>query len=243
MWSLYKKEIISFFSSLTGYLVVGVFLMLSGLFLWVVPGELNILFSEYASLDSLFYLAPWLYLFLVPAVTMRLFADEKRIGTMELLFTRPLTEMQIVSAKYLAGLSLIIVSLLPTLIYYFSVYQLGSTVGNIDTGGTNGSYIGLLFLASIYVAIGVFSSSLTDNQVVAFVTSVILCFVFYFGFDALSDVVSNNQLRSIVLNWGIDSHYQSISRGVIDSRDIIYFLSVIGVFLFASKTVLLSRKW
>ncbi|WP_282037168.1 gliding motility-associated ABC transporter permease subunit GldF [Saccharicrinis aurantiacus] len=243
MWSLYKKEIISFFSSLTGYLVVGVFLMLSGLFLWVVPGELNILFSEYASLDSLFYLAPWLYLFLVPAVTMRLFADEKRIGTMELLFTRPLTEMQIVLAKYLAGLTLIIVSLLPTLIYYFSVYQLGSTVGNIDTGGTNGSYIGLLFLASIYVAIGVFSSSLTDNQVVAFVTSVILCFVFYFGFDALSDVVSSNQLRSIVLNWGIDSHYQSISRGVIDSRDIIYFLSVIGVFLFASKTVLLSRKW
>ncbi|WP_075601658.1 gliding motility-associated ABC transporter permease subunit GldF [Saccharicrinis aurantiacus] len=243
MWSLYKKEIISFFSSLTGYLVVGVFLMLSGLFLWVVPGELNILFSEYASLDSLFYLAPWLYLFLVPAVTMRLFADEKRIGTMELLFTRPLTEMQIVLAKYFAGLTLIIVSLLPTLIYYFSVYQLGSTVGNIDTGGTNGSYIGLLFLASIYVAIGVFSSSLTDNQVVAFVTSVILCFVFYFGFDALSDVVSNNQLRSIVLNWGIDSHYQSISRGVIDSRDIIYFLSVIGVFLFASKTVLLSRKW
>lgn len=243
MWSLYKKEIVSFFSSLTGYLVVGVFLVLSGLFLWVIPGQLNILFGGYASLDSLFYLAPWLYLFLVPAVTMRLLADEKRIGTIELLFTRPISEMQIIAAKYLAGLTLVLISLLPTLIYYFSVYQLGSTVGNIDTGGTNGSYIGLFFLAAIYVAIGIFCSALSDNQVVAFVLSVLFSFLFYFGFDALADVLSSNSLQSVVLYCGIDSHYQSISRGVVDTRDIVYFITVIGVFLFAAKTVLLSRKW
>ncbi len=243
MLTLLKKEITSFFSSVTGYLVVGVFLVLTGLFLWVIPGELNILFGGYATLDSLFYLAPWLYLFLVPAVTMRLFAEEKRIGTIELLFTQPISEMKIVLAKYLAGLALVVISLLPTMIYYYSVYVLGNPVGNIDTGGTNGSYLGLFFLAAIYVSIGVFCSSITENQIVAFVLAVVLSFVFYFGFDAVADVFHSNAIKNIVVALGIDSHYQSISRGVVDSRDVVYFVSVIAVFLYGTKTVLVSRKW
>ncbi|WP_066629475.1 gliding motility-associated ABC transporter permease subunit GldF [Labilibacter marinus] len=243
MWSLYRKEIASFFSSLTGYLVVGVFLVLTGLFLWVIPGEMNILFGGYSSLDSLFYLAPWLYLFLVPAVTMRLLADEKKSGTIELLYTRPLTEIHIVLAKYLAGLTLVVISLLPTLIYFYSIVQLGNPVGNIDFGGTWGSFIGLFFLAGIYVAIGVFCSSLTDNQIVSFVLAVVLSFIFYYGFEALSQVMSGSGAQSVIVYLGIDEHYQSMSRGVIDSRDLLYFLSVITLFIYLTRTVLSSRKW
>ncbi len=243
MWSLYRKEITSFFSTITGYLVVGVFLVLTGLFLWVVPGQMNILFGGYATLDSLFYLAPWLYLFLVPAITMRLFADEKRTGTIELLYTRPLSEFHIVLSKYLAGLSLVIISLIPTLIYFYSVIQLGNPVGNIDYGGTWGSFIGLLFLAGIYVAIGVFCSSLTDNQIVSFVMAVLFSFVFYYGFEAISQVMSSNSTQSVIVYLGIDEHYQSMSRGVVDSRDLLYFFSVIILFLVLTRTVLGSRKW
>ncbi len=243
MWSLYKKEIASFFSSLTGYLVIGVFIIITGLFLWVIPGEMNILYGGYATLESLFYLAPWLYLFLVPAVTMRLFAEEKRTGTIELLYTRPISELQIVLAKYFAGVSLVIISLLPTLIYFYSVVQLGNPVGNIDYGGTWGSFIGLFFLAAIYVGIGTFCSSLTDNQIVSFVLSVMLCFIFYYGFEALSQVFDSNQLKTSIVFLGIDVHYQSISRGVIDSRDLIYFFSTISIFTYATRFVLISKKW
>ena len=242
MWSLYRKEISSFFSSVTGYLVAGVFLVLTGLFLWVIPGQMNILFGGYASLDSLFYLAPWLYLFLVPAVTMRLFADEKRTGTMELLYTRPISEWHIVMAKYLAGFTLVVISLLPTLVYFYSVIQLGNPVGNIDFGGTWGSFIGLLFLSGIYVAIGVFCSSLTDNQIVSFIMAVVLSFVFYYGFEALSQMVSGSS-QSLIVFMGIDEHYQSMSRGVLDSRDVLYFLSMIALFLYLTRTVLSSKKW
>ncbi len=242
MWSLYRKEISSFFSSVTGYLVAGVFLVLTGLFLWVIPGQMNILFGGYASLDSLFYLAPWLYLFLVPAVTMRLFADEKRTGTMELLYTRPISEWHIVMAKYLAGFTLVVISLAPTLVYFYSVIQLGNPVGNIDFGGTWGSFIGLLFLSGIYVAIGIFCSSLTDNQIVSFIMAVVLSFVFYYGFEALSQMVSGSS-QSLIVFMGIDEHYQSMSRGVLDSRDVIYFLSMITLFLYLTRTVLSSKKW
>ena len=242
MWSLYRKEISSFFSSVTGYLVAGVFLVLTGLFLWVIPGQMNILFGGYASLDSLFYLAPWLYLFLVPAVTMRLFADEKRTGTMELLYTRPISEWHIVMAKYLAGFTLVVISLLPTLVYFYSVIQLGNPVGNIDFGGTWGSFIGLLFLSGIYVAIGVFCSSLTDNQIVSFIMAVVLSFVFYYGFETLSQMVSGSS-QSLIVFMGIDEHYQSMSRGVLDSRDVLYFLSMITLFLYLTRTVLSSKKW
>jgi ABC-2 type transport system permease protein len=243
MFALFKKEIAIFFSSLTGYLVVTVFLLVNGLFLWVVPGEMNILYGGYASLESLFYLAPWIYLFLVPAVTMRLIADEKRSGTMELLLTRPLSELQIVMGKYLAGITLVIISILPTLIYFVSVYQLGNPVGNIDTGATWGSYIGLFFLAAVYVSIGVFASSLTENQIVAFILAMALCFVFYYGFDAASTMPGLKGFRNQLVFMGIDEHYKSVSRGVVDSRDVIYFVSVIVVFIFSTRMVINSRKW
>ncbi|MFT3738286.1 MAG: gliding motility-associated ABC transporter permease subunit GldF [Breznakibacter sp.] len=243
MIALLKKEIAMFFSSLTGYLVVTVFLLVSGLLLWVMPGDLNILFGGYASLDALFFLAPWIYLFLVPAVTMRLFAEEKRAGTMELLLTRPLGELQIVTAKYLAGVALVFISLLPTLFYYWSVGQLANPVGNIDTGATWGSYIGLFFLASVYVAIGVFASSLTDNQIVAFVLAVLLCFLFFYGFEAISQIPGLKNGRDAFVFLGINEHYKSVSRGVVDSRDVVYFLSVVVLFIWGTKTVISSRKW
>jgi len=243
MFHLLKKEISSFFSSLTGYVVIVVFLLITGLFLWVFPGEFNILDSGYASLDPLFIIAPWVFLFLVPAVSMRLFADEKKTGTIEFLFTQPLTEMQIVLAKYFAGLVLVLFSLIPTLIYLFSVYQLGNPVGNVDVAAVAGSYIGLFFLAAIYVSIGVFSSSLTDNQIVAFLLAMFFSFFIYIGFELISSLSFFNSVSDIILNLGINEHYKSISRGVLDLRDIVYFVSVIAVFLYLTKTVLESRKW
>jgi ABC-2 type transport system permease protein len=243
MIALLKKEVAAFFSSLTGYLVIVVFLMITGLFLWVVPGEMNIMFGGYSTLDPLFYLAPWIYLFLVPAITMRMFAEEKKSGTMELLLTRPVSELQIVLAKYIAGVLLVFISLLPTLVYVFSVYSLGNPVGNFDSGATWGSYIGLLLLGAVYVSIGVFSSSLTDNQIVAFVLAIVLCFSFYYGFEAMSSISGLKGFRDIFVFMGIDEHYQSVSRGVVDSRDLVYFGSVITLFLFLTRTVLNSRKW
>ncbi|MFP4025268.1 MAG: gliding motility-associated ABC transporter permease subunit GldF [Thiohalospira sp.] len=243
MYTLLKKEINSFFSSLTGYIVIIVFLIVNGLFMWVFPGNNNVLDGGYATLDSLFTIAPWIFLFLAPAITMRLFADEKRLGTIELLLTRPLSDFQIILAKYLAGLILVIFSLLPTLIYFYSVYQLGNPVGSIDTGGTWGSYIGLFFLAAIYVAIGVLSSSFSDNQIIAFIVGMLICFVTYIGFDFISELSLFKSFDTVIINLGINEHYKSMSRGVIDSRDIIYFVSVIAFFLLITKTILQSRKW
>ncbi|MCU4156932.1 gliding motility-associated ABC transporter permease subunit GldF [Carboxylicivirga sp. A043] len=242
MLAIFKRELASFFSSITGALVVTVFLLLTGLFLWVIPNDLNIIYNGYATLESLFYIAPWVYLFLVPAVTMRLFADEKRLGTLDLLLTRPVSELQIVFGKFLAGLSVVLLSLIPTLIYVYSVYQLGNPVGNMDMGGTWGSYIGLVFLAAVYVAIGVFASSLTDNQIVAFILAVLLCFMFYSGFDSLAALPSLSGLRDAITYIGIDSHYRSLSRGVIDSRDIVHLSSLVFFFLFLSKLSLLKNK-
>lgn len=243
MLALWKKEIVVFFSSITGYLVAGVFLLMTGLFLWVIPGNLNIPFGGYASLDSLFWLAPWLYLFLVPAVTMRLFAEERKSGTIELLLTKPLTDWHIVGGKYLAGLSLVVISLLPTLIYFYSVDYLAQPQGNIDHGAIWGSYIGLVLLAAVYTSIGLFTSSLTDNQIVAFVLAVIVCFFFYNGFQAMAEIPYFRPVSGFLVYMGIDEHYQSISRGVVDSRDVVYFAGVIAFFLVLTKTKLSSRKW
>jgi len=242
MFTLFKKEINSFFSSLTGYIVIIVFIVATGLFMWVFPGELNILDSGYANMDTLFIIAPWIFLFLVPAITMRLFADEKRTGTIELLFTRPLTDLQIIFAKYFAGLVLVLFSLIPALIYFLSVYLLGNPVGNIDTGGTWGSFIGLFFLAGIYVAIGVFSSSLTENQIIAFIIAILISFFFYIGFESISSLNFFKNLGSFIVNLGINEHYKSMRRGVIDTRDMVYFFCVIALFIFITKTVLQSRK-
>ncbi|MCL2073635.1 MAG: gliding motility-associated ABC transporter permease subunit GldF [Marinilabiliaceae bacterium] len=235
MTSILKKEIFSFFSSVSGYLVAGVFLLVTSLFLWIIPGNLNIPFGGYASLDSLFELAPWVYLFLVPAVTMRLFSEEKKTGTMELLLTKPITDWQIVVGKYLAGVILIVCSLLPTLIFYLSVNNLAQPVGNIDHGAIFGSYIGLFLLAAVYAAIGLFTSSLSNNQVVAFVLAVVGCFLFYSGFQAMTAIPFFKQVMSFIIYLGIDEHYQSISRGIVDSRDIVYFFSVIFLFLLFTK--------
>ncbi len=243
MWALLNKEIATFFSSIIGYLVIGVFLAITGLFLWVIPGELNILYGGYATLEPLFAIAPWIFLFLVPAVTMRMFAEERRNGTLELLLTRPVTSMQIVLAKYLSGLVLVVIGLIPTLSYFVVVYLLGAEQGNLDMGAAWGSYIGLVFLAAIYVAIGVFASSITDNQIVAFVVAVVLCFVFYSGFDSLSLVPAFKGIQSWIASVGINEHYLSVSRGVLDSRDLVYFLSMSFLFIFLTRTVLESRKW
>jgi ABC-2 type transport system permease protein len=243
MVQLLRKEISSFFNSLTGYIVIAVFLLASSMFLWVFPGEFNIPENGYASLDSLFVLAPWVFLFLLPAITMRLFADEKKSGTIELLLTKPFTDFQIIIAKYLSGILLGLFSLIPTLIYFLSVYMLGSEIGNIDTGGTWGSYIGLFFLAGIYVSIGLFASSITDNQIIAFLLGLIISFFFYIGFESISSIGFLEPVSEFILNLGINEHYKSMSRGVIDIRDVIYFLSIIALFLFLTKTVLESRKW
>ena len=243
MVSLLRKEINNFFSSVTGYLVVIVFLLLNSSFLWIFRGGYNIFENGYATIDPLFALAPWIFLFLVPAITMRMFAEERKSGTIELLFTRPVSEWQITLSKFLAAWLLVILSVVPTLIYFLSVYLLGSPVGNIDTGGTWGSYIGLIFLGGIYAALGIFSSSLTDNQIVAFILSVLLSFIFYLGFGLIGTIFSGGEIIHLVEKFGIEYHYLSVSRGVIDSRDIIYFAGVIFIFLQSTRYILISRKW
>ncbi len=238
---IFKKEITSFFSSLTGYIVVAVFLIANSLFLWVFPGEYNILDSGYADLDTFFFMAPWVFLFLVPAVTMRLFADEKRTGTIELLYTGPMSNLQIIFAKYAAGVALVIFSLLPALIFFVSAGLLGDPVWNIDTGAFWGSFIGLFFLAALYVAVGVFASAITENQIIAFLLSMIVSFFFYIGFEAVSNLDVWGNFRNIIDGLGISAHYKSMSRGVLDTRDIIYFVAVSAIFIVSTKYVLEKR--
>jgi ABC-2 type transport system permease protein len=243
MVALLRKEINSFFSTIIGYVVVIVFLLVNSLFLWIFPGELNVLDSGYATIDTLFIISPWVFLFLVPAVTMRLFSEEKKTGTIELLLTRPISDFQILLAKFFAGLILVLFSLIPCLVYFLSVYLLGNPVGNIDTGGTWGSFIGLFFLACIYVSIGIFVSSMTDNQIIAFIISLILCFFLFIGFEYLSSIPVFNSIDHFVINLGINEHYKSMSRGVIDSRDMVYFLVVVVLFMVLTKASMQSRRW
>ncbi len=243
MLALFRKEISSFFSALTGYVVIAIFLLANSLFIWVFPGDLNVLDSGYASLDTMFFIAPWVFLFLIPAITMRMFSEERRTGTIELLFTKPLSDLEVILAKYFAGLMLVVFSLLPTLIYYISVYLLGSPMGNIDVGGFWGSFIGLFFLAGVYVAIGLFTSSFTDNQIISFLFAILLSFILYTGFDSISSLPVFQSVNQLIAAIGINEHYKSMSRGVIDSRDIVYFLGIIILFIFTTKFVLQSRKW
>jgi ABC-2 type transport system permease protein len=241
--TLLKKEISSFLSSLIGYIVITVFLLINGLFLWVFQGDFNILDFGYANLDGLFMIAPFVFLFLIPAITMRLFAEEKRTGTMELLLTKPLTEFEIVMAKFLSGLILVIFSLLPTLVYFFSVYQLGLPKGNLDVGGMWGSYAGLLFLGASFVAIGMFASTITDNQIVSFIIAVFLCGFLYIGFDFIYSFALFGKVDLLIKSLGMNDHYQSMSRGVLDTRDMIYFLGLISFFILLSRYSIERRKW
>lgn len=242
MLSLLKKELNSFFGSITGYLVVSIFLLTTSLFLWVIPGNFNLIDGQRATLKGFFELAPWLYLFLIPAITMRMFAEEKRMGTIEMIVTRPISAFGIVCAKYFAALILVIVSLLPTLLYFFSIYQLGTPIGNIDTGATWGSFMGLLLLASVYVAIGLFASVLTANQVISFLIAIALSYIMYLGFDFVSATGFSGGLQNFLLKISINEHYQSISRGVIDSRDLLYFIATTLFFLYCSRQLVLKRK-
>ncbi len=233
MKSILFREIKSFFGSPIGYLVIAIFLLLNGLFLWVFDGEFNILNSGFADLNPFFTIAPWILLFLIPAVTMRSFSDEKKQGTIELLLTKPLTIWQIVGGKFLGAMLLIVIALLPTFLYVYIVSDLAFPSGNIDMGSIIGSYFGLLFLISSYTAIGIYTSTLSENQIVAFIIAVFLCFLFYFGFEGISSIFSEN--AQLISFFGMDYHFKSISRGVIDTRDVIYFLSF--TFLFLSLTV------
>lgn len=242
MFSIFWKEINAFFSSVIAYVVLGVFLVLTGLFLWVFP-DTSILVYNYATLESLFSIAPLLFLFLIPAVTMSSFAEEKSKGTIEFLSTKPLSDLNIVLGKYFANVVLVLVSLLPTLIYYYSVYKLGSPEGNLDRGAIIGSYIGLFFLASAFVGIGMFASALTDNQIVAFILGAFLCFFVHWAFSYIAALpIFVGGLDGLINYIGINSHYVSISKGAIDSRDMIYFVSINIFFVMATITVLKNRK-
>ncbi|MFW5707461.1 MAG: gliding motility-associated ABC transporter permease subunit GldF [Bacteroidota bacterium] len=243
MFILFLREINNFFNNLIGYISIGVFLVINSLFLWVFPLDTNVIQSGYANLEGLFSMGPFVFLFLIPAITMRFFADEKKSGTIEFLLTKPLSDMQIVVAKYLAALVLVVFSLLPTLIYVITVYWFGLPVGNLDMGATWGSYLGLLFLGATFVSIGLFASSLTDNQIVSFIISIFLCGFAYIGFEFIYTLDLFGQIDLFIRNMGIFAHYTSISRGVVDSRDVIYFLSVIFVFLLLTRIKLESRKW
>jgi len=243
MFTLFKKEVNGFLNSLIGYIVIIVFLLVVGLFLWVFPMQFNLLDFGYANLDGLFILAPFVFLFLIPAITMRSFADEKKSGTLELLMTQPLTDIQVIFAKYLAGMVLVVFSLIPTLIYFTSIYKLGLPPGNLDIGSIWGSYLGLLFLAMAFVAIGIFASSLTDNQIISFLLAVFLCFFFYMGFELIYTFILSGTAGLMVESLGINAHYTSMSRGVIDTRDLIYFISLTVFFILLTKLSLESRKW
>ncbi|MFT6814130.1 MAG: ABC-2 type transport system permease protein [Sphingobacteriales bacterium] len=242
MIAILKKEISNFFSSLIGYIIIVVFLIITGLFLWVFPDS-SVLDSGYASLDSLFAIAPWIFMFLIPAVTMRSFAEEKKQGTIELLVTRPITDTQLIFGKFLANFFLVIISLLPTLLYYFTIYQLGEVKGNIDSGAFIGSFIGLLLLGGAFVAIGVYASSITDNQIVAFTLSIFICFFCFQGFESISSLGIFGPVDNFIEQLGINAHYLSISKGVLDTRDAIYFISLVLLFVLLTKITLGSRKW
>jgi len=242
MLQIFSKEINSFFNSLTAYLVIGVFLTVLGLLIWIFP-DTNVLDYGYADLETLFRLGPYVFMFLIPAITMRSFSEERKIGTLELILTQPIREIEIIIGKFLAAFTIVLLTLLPTLIYYFSIYQLGNPAGNLDSAGIFGSYIGLLLLGGVFASIGIFSSSLTDNQVVAFIIAVFLSFVMYSGFNSIASINEWSAFSIWIDDLGILAHYNSLSKGLIDSRDLVYFLSVIVLMLLFTKTVLSSRKW
>jgi len=229
MKAILLREIKSFFGSPIGYLVIAIFLLLNGLFLWVFDGDYNILNSGFADLTPFFTISPWILIFLIPAVTMRSFSEEMRQGTLELLLTKPLSLWQIVNGKFFGAMLLIVIAIIPTFIYVYIISSLGMPAGNIDMGSTLGSYFGLLFLISSYTAIGIFTSALSENQIVAFILSVFLCFIFYFAFEGLA--IYAPEFENLISSFGMDSHFKSMSRGVLDSRDIIYFVSLTIAFL------------
>ncbi|HAA12438.1 MAG TPA: gliding motility-associated ABC transporter permease subunit GldF [Cytophagales bacterium] len=242
MWAIYIKEANSFLNSLIGYIVIGVFLTGIGLLIWLFP-ETNVLDYGFADLETLFTLGPFVLMFLIPAITMRTLAEEKKQGTLELLLTRPLTDWQIILGKYFSSLTLVVFALAPTLIYYFSLVALGSPPGNIDTAGVMGSYLGLFLLGGLFTALGLLASSITENQIVAFILAVFLCFIAYQGFSSLAAINVWGSTSLLISQIGITYHYDALSRGLIDTRDVLYFVSAIVLMLTLTHTVIGSRRW
>jgi len=241
MKSIFVKEINSFFSSIVGYVAILVFLSSCGLFLWVLP-EYNILGYGYAVMDRFFEVAPWLMLFLVPAVTMKSLSDEFKSGTIEWLASQPVSPLEIILGKYLAIIALLLFSIFPTLVYVYTISNLSFADVGLDTGAIIGSYIGLLFLASSFAAIGLCSSSITSNQVVSFLIALVANFLFYTGFERLSRLPDFTQGFDYYISMiGLEFHYNSMSRGYIDTRDVIYFLSVSIIFIALTQFSLDSR--
>jgi len=232
MIAIFKREIQSFFTSPIGYLVIGLFLVLTGLFLWVFKGPFNIFEYGFADLGNFFLLAPWVFLFLIPAITMKSFSEEKKLGTLELLFIKPISLWETVLGKFLGSLCLALIAILPTLLYVYTISQLGVSIGNLDLGLVLGSYFGLLFLIASYTAIGLFTSTLSENQIVAFIIGMVLCFVMLYGFESLATILPNGPVVLLVEQLGMKAHFESIARGVLDTRDIIYFASSTLFFLY-----------
>jgi ABC-2 type transport system permease protein len=242
MYAVFKRELFSLLNSLMAYIVIGVFLLVSGLLLWFFP-DTSILNYGYAELNGFFSLAPFLFMFLIPAITMRSFAEERREGTYVLLASRPLSDWQIILAKYFACFILVIFALVPTLLYYYSISELGMPKGNIDGGAVAGSYMGLLLLGSAFAAMGIFSSAITKNQVIAFAVAVFLSFIAYTGFDALAKIFAATVIEDIFVWLSVNEHFQSMSRGVLDTRDLAYFISFVLLFLGLTRLVIGGRKW
>lgn len=243
MIALLTKEIRTFLSSIIGYIFMLIFLLVNGLFLWIFSFNTNVITGGYADLSHFFQLSPILFILLIPAITMRSFSEERRTGTIELLFTKPISDFSIIFSKYLAGLILVFITLLPTLIYYVSVHYIGDPVGSIDDGATIASYIGLLLMGGCFVAIGIFVSALTNSQIVAFILALFLSWFLFLGIDLVANYSQVGNLDLVMRNFGLQEHYESIQRGVVDTRDMIYFLSFIGIFLYATYVKLQSRKW
>ncbi|MDF9796795.1 ABC-2 type transport system permease protein [Catalinimonas alkaloidigena] len=242
MWQLFVKEVNSYLNSLIAYIVIAVFLTGTGLLMWVFP-ETSILQYGYADMYTLFSLSPYVFMFLIPAITMRSFAEEKKAGTMELLLTQPISDIQLIMGKLFASWLIVVFALIPTLIYYFSVYQLGSPVGNVDSAGIVGSYIGLILLGGVFTSIGILASSITENQVIAFILAVFFCFLLFSGLSSLASLDIWGEANFVISQLGILYHYDAMSRGLIDSRNLIYFLSVMILMILLTQLILGSRKW
>ena len=242
MIAIFKREIQSFFTSPIGYLVIGLFLVLNGLFLWVFKGPFNIFEYGFADLGNFFLLAPWVFLFLIPAITMKSFSEEKKLGTLELLFIKPISLWETVMGKFLGTFCLALIAILPTILYVYTISQLGVTIGNLDMGMVLGSYFGLFFLIASYTAIGIFASTLSENQIVAFIIGMVLCFIMLYGFESLATILPTGSMVLFVEQVGMKAHFESIARGVLDTRDIIYFTSLTLFFLYLTINQLKNQN-
>lgn len=238
---MYKKELRYYFSTPIAYIIIGLYLLTVSLFLWVIPGEWNIPISGYAQVDGLFMLSPWLFMLLCPALTMRLFAEERQTGTWSMLCSKPIALWRIVTDKYFAAWTVVLLAQLPCIIHYIIVYYLAQPIGNVDSGAFFGSFIGLLFLSAVFCAIGTWASTLTKSQIVAFIIGAVGCFIMFYGFDLFALMFNNGKIISILQWFGLNSHYRAISEGVVDLKDIIYFISMSMIYLIFSIQSMINK--